>query len=64
VLNFRYRDQIVVEAVATEVNRLVPLQCAAISDPENPKGTTFGSSRLGDCYAKGKAGGHPQSLPT
>jgi hypothetical protein len=64
VLYFRYRDQIVVEAVATDVNRLVPLQCVAISDPEDPKGTTFGSSRAGNCRAKGKAGGHPQSLPT
>ena len=59
VLYFRYKDQIVVEAVATDVNRVVPLQCVAISDPENPKGTTFGSSRAGNCRAKGKAGGHP-----
>jgi hypothetical protein len=64
VLYFRYKDQIVVEAVATDVNRLVSLQCVAISDPENPKGTTFGSSRAGNCRAKGKAGGHPQSFPT
>ena len=64
VLYFRYQDQILVEAVATDVNRLVPIQCVAISDPQNPKGTTFGSSRAGNCRAKGKAGGHPQSLPT
>jgi len=64
VLYFRYRDQIVVEAVATDVNRLIPLQCVAISDPGDAKGTTFGSSRAGNCRAMGKAGGHPQSLPT
>jgi hypothetical protein len=64
VLYFRYRDKMVVEAVATDVNRLVPLQCVAISDPEDPKGTTFLSSRAGNCRAEGKAGGHPQSLPT
>jgi hypothetical protein len=64
VLYFRHGDQILVEAFATDVNGPVPLQCVAISDPENPKGTTFGSSRAGKCRAKGKAGGHPLSLPT
>jgi len=64
VLYFRYRDKMVVEAVATDVNRHVPLQCVAISDPDNAKGTTFLSSRAGNCRAEGKAGGHPQSLPT
>jgi hypothetical protein len=64
VLYFRYRDEILVEATATDANRLVPIQCVAISEPENRKGTTFGSSRAGNCRAEGKAGGHPQSLPT
>jgi hypothetical protein len=64
VLYFRFGDQIVIEALATDVKPLVPLQCEAISDPENPKGTTFGSSRLGKCQARGHAGFHPQSLPT
>jgi hypothetical protein len=64
VLYFGFGDQIVIEAVATDVKPLVPLQCVAISDPANPKGTTFGSSRLGKCRAKGHAGFHPQSLPT
>jgi hypothetical protein len=64
VLYFRYGDNIVVEAFATDINRPVPLQCVAISDPENPKGTTFLSSRAGKCRAEGKAGGHPLSLPT
>jgi hypothetical protein len=63
VLYFRYGDQIMIEAVATNVKPLVPLQCEAISDPENPKGTSFGSSRAGLCRAKGHAGFHPQSLP-
>jgi hypothetical protein len=64
LLYFRYGDQIVVAAIATDVNGSVPLQCVAISDAKNPKGTTFGSSRTGECRARGKAGGHPQSLPT
>lgn len=63
LLYFRYGDQIVVEAFATDGNGSVPIQCVAISDPNNPKGTTFGSSQDGECRAKGKAGGHPQSLP-
>jgi len=64
LLYFRFGDQIVVSAFATDVNGSVPLQCVAISDPKNAKGTTFGSSRAGECRAKGKAGGNPQSLPT
>lgn len=63
LLHFRYGDQIVVSAFATDVNGSVPLQCVAISEPKNAKGTTFLSSRAGECRAKGKAG-NPQSLPT
>jgi hypothetical protein len=64
LLYFRYGNQIVVEAFATDSNSSVPLQCVAISDPKSAKGTTFVSSRAGECRAQGKAGGHPQSLPT
>jgi hypothetical protein len=63
LLYFSYGDQIVVSASATDVNGSVPLQCVAISEPKNAKGTTFGSSRAGECRAHGKAG-NPQSFPT
>lgn len=57
LLHFRYGDQIVLSAFATDVNGSVPLQCVAISEPKNAKGTTFLSSRAGECRAQGKAGG-------
>jgi hypothetical protein len=63
LLHFRFGDQIVVSAFATDVNGSVHLQCEAISEPNTAKGTVFLSSRTGECRAQGKAG-HPQSLLT
>jgi hypothetical protein len=58
LLYFRRGDPLVIEAVAMGDYELTSLQCVAISEPDNPEGTTYGASSAGKCRAKGKAGRH------
>jgi hypothetical protein len=58
LLYFRRGDPLFIEAVAIGDHKLTSLQCVAISEPDNPEGTTYGGSSAGKCRAKGKAGGH------
>jgi len=58
LLYFHPGDPLFIEATATGDFALTPLQCVAISEPENREGTTFFESRGGKCRAKGRAGAH------
>ena len=58
LLYFHPGDPVFIEATATGDFALTPLQCVAISEPDNREGTTFFGSRGGTCRAKGRAGRH------
>jgi len=61
-LIFKRGDSLMLEATAMGSNKLTQLECKAISDPQNPSGTTYGYSGVGKSRARGKAGGQ-LSLP-